>query len=560
MAVIDSLINAGAALAGAAGEALTGIEERLVKASDEDNSRGPGGAQPDSAKNAPFPTQASEMDPQSLFFDPYAIIEQLGYRDKPSQVTYRTLKSMVYQAHVIGAVIQTRVSQVAAFSKPSHDRFSMGFRVRPREQEKKETTPAEKKWIEQAETFITRTGITDNPRGRDNFKTFLKKFSWDSLVYDQSCMEVVENRKGVPCEFYAVDGSTIRLADTASTYMNEALDEEIRYVQIYDGVIINEYTQNQMCFGTRNPRTDIKLYGYGVSELEMMIRAVTAFLWGWEYNQNAFSQGSVHKGLLNFKGAIPDRQLRQFRRHWYGLLSSVSNSWKTPILNAEDVQWIPMHSTNRDMEYNAWMDFLIKVLCSFYAMDPIEVNFRYGNSGQRSTMQESNNKEKITESKERGLRPLLDHIETQINQCVIWPINENFEFAFVGLDAKTQDQVADLNMKRVKTYRTVDELRAEDGLDPLKDGMGDLILDPTWLQFKNMKEQQAMQAEGGGDEEYDFEALLGGADEDDDNEDEKETPKEKEAPKKDDDNEDEKTEKSMTGQNGKRLLKFDLHL
>ncbi len=560
MAFRDRIRGASQALAGVAGDALMGIGDVLRKASDEDNTHTPGGANEDTAGNAPVPTEKATDDPKSLLFDPFAIIEQLGYRDRPSQISYGTLKAMAYKCHPVGAVVQTRMNQVASFSKPSYDRYALGFRVKTRESEK-EPTKAEKDWCSQAESLITRTGVTDNPRGRDNFNKFLKKLTWDSMVYDQMCFEVVPNRKGQPAEWYAVDSATIRQADVASTHMNEDVAQQTRYVQIYDGTIISEYTQEELCFGVRNPRTDIRLYGYGVSELEMMMSAVTSYLWSYEYNQRAFSQGSVHKGILNFKGVIPEKQLKAFRRHWYSMLSGVANAWRTPITNAEDLQWISMHQSNRDMEYNAFMDWLIKILCSFYLMDPIEINFRYGNAGQKSQMQEASNREKITESKERGLRPLLRHIATCINHYIIWPMNENFEFDFIGLDAKTPEELAELNQKRVKTSWTVDELRAEEDKEPLPDGMGECILDPTWLQFRQQAMMAAQQAAGGGEggggddgEEVDFEKLLAEAEQGGDEEEET-LPEEGEG--EEEETSEESTQKSMSG---RHLLRLHTHV
>lgn len=470
---------------------------QLLKAETEGPEATPGGSQADSAKSNPVPTEQAQGDPKSLFWDPFAIIEQLGYKDRPSVLTYGTLKAMVYRQPVIQAVVNTRVQQVAAFAQPQHDRYQLGFRLKVREQAK-EPTKAERDWIMQMESLIQRTGVTKHPRGRNDFETFLRKVTWDSLVYDQMCFEVVPNRKGTPAEWYAVDAATIRIADSASTFVDEDATKVIRYTQIYDGMVIAEYTQDELCFGVRNPRTDIRLFGYGVSELEMLINVVTSLLWAFEYNQKTFSQGSAAKGIINFKGTVPEKQLQAFRRHWYQLISGIENSWKTPITAADELQWINLQQSNRDMEYNAYMDFLIKVACSMYSMDPLEVNFKYGNSGQKSGLQEASNKEKITESKERGLRPLLRFLERCINQYIIWPINENFEFDFVGLDALTRDEIANLNQKRVKTFLTVDELRAEDDLPPLPDGKGEVILDPTWLQYAQMKEGAAMQ-EGGGD-------------------------------------------------------------
>lgn len=504
----ERLRNVARNLAGATGEALADFAEDgdplpfMMKADalaqpmtgDDDQDDAPGGTHPDTAESNPVPDESAIVDPKTLFWDPFAIIEQLGYKERPTAISYGTLKSMVYKTPIVHAIIQTRIQQMAAFCQPSRDRYEMGFRIKVRDSHK-EPTPAERKWIQQSETLIQRTGVTDNPRGRDTFERFVRKLMWDSMVYDQMAFEIVPNMRGEPAEWYAVDASTIRLADTASTYLNEDNPQAVRYVQIYDGMIISEYSQEEMAFGVRNPRTDIRLFGYGVAELEMLMNVITAILFAWEYNQKNFSQGSSQKGILNFKGAIPERQLKAFRRHWYQMISGVENAWRTPITNAEDLQWISMQNSNRDMEFNSFFDFLIKIACAIFTIDPTEINFKYGNTGQRGGMQEANNKEKVTESKERGLRPLLRFLEGQLNHHIIWPLNENFEFKFVGLDAKTRDEIADLNTKLVKTIRTVDELRAEDNLPPLPDGKGEVILDSTWLQFSSAKDQAA---QGGG--------------------------------------------------------------
>ena len=466
-----------------------------MKAETEGPEAGAGKDKDTAAKNPP-PTQPSAEDPKSLFWDPFAIVEQLGYKDRPSQLTYGTLKAMAWKTPVLHAVINTRVQQIASFCRPQHDRYQLGFRIKLRDTEK-EPTKIERNWMQEMETLLTRTGVTKHPRGRDNFETFLRKVGWDSLVYDQLTFEIIENKKGEPCEWYAVDSSTMRLADTASTYMDENMEEAVKFVQIYDGQVIAEFNQNELCFGVRNPRTDIRLFGYGVSELEMLVPTVTSLLWGFEYNQRFFSQGTAPKGIINFKGTIPEKSLQQFRRHWYQMCSGVENAWRTPVTVSAELQYVNLQQSSRDMEFNAWIDFLIKIACSMYSMDPAEVNFQYGNVGQKQSLQQANNKEKLTESRERGLRPLLRFIAECINQFIVWPINEAFEFDFVGLDSMTKEQQAELNMKRVKTTMTVDEIRAEDDKPPLPDGTGEIILDPVFMQNVQLKAGAAMGEEGG---------------------------------------------------------------
>ena len=523
MAFRDSLKQFGINTLGAVGETLVDLASaRMAKADNQGRERGerdqadaPAGTEHPDERDSDQIADLKKLDkakddPRSLLWDPYALIEQLGYKDRPSQITYGTLRAIVYKLPIIQAVIQTRVNQLAAFATPSHDQYSVGFKLTLRESEKSPTKAA-RIWIKDMEDIIMRTGVTDNPRGRDDFEVFIRKLAWDSLVYDQMTFEMVPNRRGLPAEWYAVDAATMRLADARSMAESEDDTKAIRYVQIYDSMIINEYSQEELCFGVRNPRTDIYLHGYGVSELEMLIQAVTSLLYGWEYNQKFFSQGSAAKGILNFKGAIPEQSLQAFRRQWYAQISGVQNAWRTPIVNSEDLQWINMQGSNREMEYSAWMDFMIKVCCSMYSMDPVELNFSYGNVGQRSALKEASNKEKITESKERGLRPLMRFIARCLNQNIIWPIHSDFEFKFVGLDSATREDRAELITKRVKSIWTVDELRAEEDRPPLPDGKGEVILDSVWLQAMQAAEAQKQQEQQGGQGEQGEQGGPGGS-------------------------------------------------
>jgi len=499
MGIRDSIGRLGKTALGAFGEVLTEYAgEPLAKAKRDDKDEEKEPKADKELTRGMVPIEKATDDPKSLFWDPYAIIEQLGYKDRPSMVTYGTLRAMTWKMPIVQAIIQTRLNQLAAFCTPQHDRYQLGFRLSLRDSEK-EPTKAEMKWIRDMESIFMRTGVTDNIRGRDGLEDFMRKVMYDSMVLDQMTFEVVPNRKGTPAEWYAVDASTIRLADTASTHKNEDLKKEIRYVQIYDGMIISEYTQDELCFGVRNPRTDLRLYGYGVSELEMLIPIITSLLFSFQYNQNFFTQGSAAKGIINFKGTVPERQLQSFRRQWYQMISGVENSWRTPITNSEDLQYINLQQSARDMEFSAWMDFLIKVTCSCFSIDPVEVNFQYGNSGQKASLVEASNKEKITESKERGLRPLMSFFARAMNKYIVWPINENFEFEFVGLDSTTHSETADLATKQVKSYKTVDEIRAGEDLPPLPEGKGEIILDPVWMQnhMASQQGEEGMPEEGG---------------------------------------------------------------
>ena len=436
---------------------------------------------------------------KALVWDPFSIIEQLGFKDRPSSITYGTLQSMVWKVGLIQSIILTRLNQLAAFCTPMRDQFQPGFRIRPKEADAK-PSPADRRFMSKLEDMMLHTGVTQYASGRDSLEHFVRQFGRDSLTYDQGCFQVIPNRKGLPAKFSVVDASTIRLADTVNATYTEDPDV-IHTVQVYDNMVINEWRRNEMAFCVRNPHSSIRLYGYGVSELEMLIQTVTALLWAFEYNQRFFSQGSVAKGVLNIKGTMNQVQAKAFRRQWYQMISGVENAWRSPILNSDgDVQWISMHANNRDMEFSAWMDWLIKLTTGVFQMDPMELNFKYGDSGKQRQMFESSNKAKLVASRDKGLRPLLNFLASCFNRYIISPIDKDFVFEFVGLE-HSKDDLAELNQKRVKTTHTLNELRSEQDLEPV-DG-GDIVLDPVYVQHLQNMAQQALMAAApvGGDYE-----------------------------------------------------------
>jgi hypothetical protein len=464
-------------------------------------------------KPAALPPEPTGDDPKGLLFDPFALIDQLGYRDRPTGLTYQTLREMAKRVPTYTAILQTRLTQVKNFGQRQKDPREPGYGIILRD-EKATPSRQDEKRMRQLEDWLMQTGTVWS-HGRDNFKTFLTKITRDSLVLDQCCWEIQHNRKGEPWAFYAMDAGCMRLADVPpGAEANPPLDM-VKYVQVYDEMVIAEYGPHQLCFGVRNPRTDIRVNGYGYSELEQLINVITSTLWAFEYNRKQFSQGTLARGLLNFKGTIPDKKIDAFRRQWKMMIAGIDNAHKTPMTNVDEVQWIDLHTDSQKMGYSDWMDWLIKITCAVMQFDPTEINFSYGNTGQSNQMFGTPVESKVQQSKDKGLKPLLEDLALWINTHLIWQLDPAMEFAFLGLSAKSTDQAVDLAKKQVTYLKTVDELRAEEDLEPLPDGTGEVILDPTWLQAKQAAEMaQQQEGEQPPDQDMgDVASLTGGGDE-----------------------------------------------
>jgi hypothetical protein len=455
---------------------------------------------------------APARDPKAVHFDPFDLVAAMGYRERPTALTYSAMEMVGRGMPVVADVVNTRVKQISMFCELPEDRHSPGFRVRNRDWRTKAMTKVAEKEARRLEQLLLHTGHFDpnEPHKSVSLRSFCSMFMADSLIFDQGTFEIVPDRKGRPSYLSIVDPATIRLLDPAS---RRATDPYA--VQVINGAIVESFDEEELAFCIRNPRSGIRSFGYGTSEIETLVREITGFLWGMDYNRRFFSQGSATKGVLNFKGTIPDKHLQAFRRQWYAMVSGVSNAWRTPITNADELQWINMQMSNRDMEYSSWMDFLIKIVCARYNIATEEVNFSYGNTGQSQAMGTAPIEDKLKASKDLGLRPLVRWFFNCMNIHYIQRLNPDFEVVPYGLDSKGMEGEIDLLQKQTKYLMTVNEARAQAELPPLPDEQGDVILDPTWLQYVQGKEAMA-EDEGFGDEEGGEEGDWGGAEEEGD--------------------------------------------
>lgn len=473
-------------------------------------------------------------DMKAYMENPIRMAQATNYKDKPSSLSYNILYQMSVKNSVVGAVINTRVNQVSAFTKPA--RFSedgVGYKIRLRDPS--ETPNAEQKEVMNSiELFLENCGFSDDS-DRDDFDTFIRKIVRDSLTYDQMCFEIIPDRKGKPAEILAVDAATIRAASenyqADQTWMEmvpNKKNEEVKWVQVVDGTIVSWFTARELAFGVRNPRTNINLQPYGFSELEQLIHQITSHLYAEEYNSKFFSQGGTTKGIINIKsdpnGIGNKEQLDSFKRQWRAQVNGMTGAWKTPVLQVPNgIEYINVSQSNREMEFEKWMNYLVNIVCAVYQIDPAEVNFpnNGGVSGNGGSVFESSQEVKLKNSKDKGLKPLMRFIESIINKFVVSKFSQDYVFVFTGLDDKSEEEKAELDTKQVKTWRTVNEIRKEHGEKPLENG--DIILDPSYLNYIQQKEMAAQQGgmgeeepmgdDMGDEEEPDYSDYMSGEDE-----------------------------------------------
>lgn len=449
----------------------------------------------------------SDTQNKSYVFDPWSFNQQFGYKDKPTALSYNMLRHMG-RVPIINSIITTRIEQVSQFSQPNYEGKGTGFQIRKKrsylKQKEEKLNKKDEARIEWIIDFILNCGTESNSWTGDTFDTFLRKFTRDCLELDQGTFEVVRNRKGLPVEFLAVDGATFRLADT---YENDddkyANRDRIKvngyyptYVQIFQNQPRAEFYPWELCFAIRNHYSDVRLNGYGVSELETIVNITTWMLYSDTYNGKFFSQGSAPKGILKVSGGVNEARLAEFRQQWMAMVAGVQNAWRTPVLEADKMEWIDLQKGNRDMEFTKWQEYLIKLACATYKIDPSEIGFPMSGSSDSKPMFEGNNEARLKYSKDKGLKPLLKMIEFKINKYVVNALSPEYEFVFVGIDGEDEAAQVELDIKKMG-YTGLKELRRLRGL-PDEIDEDDVILNPQYLQWLSIKAQKEQMEQQGG--------------------------------------------------------------
>lgn len=437
---------------------------------------------------------------KSIVMDPFEVSTSFGYYQKMTQISFEILRGMA-KTPLINAIITTRKDQVADFCVPQPDKYSPGYVIKKRGQNQtdKDLTDQEKREIDILIKFLTDLADDDDIYDLDDFDAFIRKIVGDSLTLDQAAFEVVFNRSGIPTQVLAVDGATIRIADSYDNENNiKNGDTPINgyypsYVQIYQNAIINEYYPWELCFGVRNPNSSIQANGYGTSELEILLNTVSSMLNTDAYNSKFFRNGTAPKGALMVKnqGGLNRDKIAELRKEWTAMMSGVDNMHKTPILDAEKVEWVDLYKSNREMEFSKYQEYLIKVACAVYKISPEEIGFPLqGSEGNGLGSKEGGEQEKVY-SKEKGLKPLLKSVQTWINRLIIYPKTKGkYELQFVGMGVESSASEEERLVKAVSTYMTPNEVRAVKGMDPI-DG-GDIILSPIMVQMKQLEQNKQM--------------------------------------------------------------------
>ena len=401
------------------------------------------------------------------------------------------------QASLVTSILSKRVMQASEYAVPQRSKFEVGYAIELRDPRQQMSEAAQRRASEISRWLFT----CGDPRLRENntFENFIKQVTLDSMKYDQLAAEIVFDWNGKPAGFLPVDARTIRRARPKDRDLKNLQRGAPRYVQVLNNRQVASWESDELIFGVRNPRTDIRVNGYGYPELEQAADIIDKLLGTMAYNTSNFTNGIHTAGILAITSAMSEPKFKQYERHIRAMMSGARNANRAVVMQLDPtlkdaVNWLNVTNTNKEMEYSQWISFLLKVLCSCFHMDPAELGFVFGNEGQSGALSQAGPGERIASSKESGLRPYLRFLQNLLNFKIVHLLDEDFELRLVGFDEATEARKLEYYNKAVRSVLTVNEARAEIGRSQLTSpAASNGPVDGVFQSADQYAEQQAQQ-------------------------------------------------------------------
>jgi hypothetical protein len=487
----------------------------------EDLTKSDGDRLPDSTQDLNRSQDAQDLvGSKAILTDPYYDHAAHNYflaKSKISRIANRTLREISMRDWLVNAILQIRCDTVLRFSRPQEKKYDMGYRFvkinhhEPMTQEDIEN-------IRMLEEYVYHCGRTDGtPRGEEMlFGEFLKLITWDALTFGHIATEKVLTRKGSLHRFRPLPAETVfRVNPNVSKdavenqakialelyhkkrsdndprgdgHINNPDSEYLKYVQqTMDMRVINVFGDEDMVFKLFNPKNFADSNGYAISMVEQAVIMITNHLNVESYNANYFTHGYAARGILHLKGTVTQNTLASFRRQFYNTISGSNNAWRTPIVaGLDDVQWIPMSGSAREMEYINFNSHVMRSICAQFQIDPIEVGLDYLTTanGRAASQAKESGQFKITYSRERGLLPILYFIEDLINQDIVPALDKElaskYKFKFVGYTDDTAQTDISLRQAQMTVFSSMNDLLKNEDRKPIDHPIADLPLNQAF--------------------------------------------------------------------------------
>lgn len=436
---------------------------------------------------------------------------------KPGLQVYQ-MREIVKNDIQLEMIISRRISMVQRFLEPSSIPYEPGYQLRFKSPGRK-VRDADEDRFAYLMNFLANCGAAFDPRRRrqlrrDDLYHFIAKHLRDSLTADHAPIEFSLTGSGRVHGFGAVDAANVFLTDPdaglTEHFAGQEFDlmhrvgladpddpDDIIALYAEEGVPRGAYTHENLLLPVRNVSTDKLRFGYGISEVEVLVRYVTMFLNAITVNGRAISDNSIPPGLLMLFGDFSDDDIDGLRQDWHQQVTGASNRGRLPVMVAPGgaqagAQFVNTGTPITELMWAKWITLLTVVKCGAYQMDPAEIGFESYTSGTTSSLSGSDTEAKLVSSRDGGLIPLMTWTRNTLND-VLNVVDPDVKLVWTGLMGSREE-----GLTLEKELMLFEERRERHGLST--EGISEFVLkaptDPGMQAVYQSEKQQAAQAQG----------------------------------------------------------------
>lgn len=402
----------------------------------------------------------SPMEPVWPFGPPYYTVPRewnfpVGYNLNyiPERMNMMgMLRGMRQSWGVLSTVIQTRKDQLLRIP------WTIQIRDKPR---------ATSKTVDEMRHFFRR------PDGKLSYSQWTRKLLDDLFVLDAPTIYLDRDRGGHIRNAQVLDGGTIfpliddagRRPDTVVDLDEDGFAYERRqpaFQQIIYGLPMINLSEDEIIYAMMNPRPEMPIFGY--SQVEQILTEATEAIRKTFYQLEFWRSGSMPELIVTVPDVWTPRQIATFQAHFDALLSG-------QLTLKSKVRFVPggmkpfdIKNASGESLWSQRDELLVRLCCYAFSVSPTP----FVKQTNRATANQA-----AETAQEEGLYPLMSYWKDDIMDTIIQDKFGYNDVEFIFLPRPTPDQ--EKQSKIYDTYvkegiRTRNEVRAEQGLEPVKDG------------------------------------------------------------------------------------------
>ena len=223
----------------------------------------------------------------------------------------------------------------------------------------------------------------------ENLRIILDRVLEDLLVLDAGAIEKLYSLDGtVLLGINSVDGATIRPVFNEYGELGSPA-----YKQFIQSRHVADFEQDELVYMMANPQNDVNTFWYGLSPIESILMQVQASLEADMYNIKHFSKDNIPPWILNL-GEMNDEEAENFIALWNATVIGNTHGMKFVWWPSNNIGYTPFNTSNKDMQYSEYIDWLTRIKLAAYGLTGIDANILHdvNRANAQTQMQISNSR------------------------------------------------------------------------------------------------------------------------------------------------------------------------